>query len=170
MKLHLSVSDIQKKIFLIRNQKVMFDRDLAALYGVETFNLNKAVKRNLDRFPSDFMFRLTREEVEALRFQFGILKRGQHSKYLPVVFTREGVAMLSSVLRSKLAVRVNIEIMRAFIRFSRGAFNRKLISQRLEKIESHLKVHDGKILDVFDSLRRLMGIQTANKRKIGFKR
>jgi hypothetical protein len=86
----------------------MLDRDLAALYGVETKNLNKAVRRNLDRFPADFMFELTQEEAECLRFQFGTLKRGQHFKYLPQVFTQEGVAMLSSVLRSPRAVQVNI--------------------------------------------------------------
>jgi len=88
---------IEQAILLIRGQRVMLDRDLAALYGVETKNLNKAVKRNLDRFPADFMFQLTAEEAEALRFQFGTLKRGQHFKYLPFVFTQEGVAMLSSV-------------------------------------------------------------------------
>jgi hypothetical protein len=87
---------IEKAIFLIRGQKVILDRDLAELYGVTTGNLNKAVRRNLDRFPSDFMFQLEKEEYESLRFQFGILKRGRHSKYLPLAFTEQGVAMLSS--------------------------------------------------------------------------
>ena len=94
---------IEQVILLIRGQRVMLDRDLAALYGVETKNLNKAVQRNLDRFPADFMFQLTAEEAESSRFQFGTLKRGQHFKYLPRVFTQEGVAMLSSVLRSPRA-------------------------------------------------------------------
>jgi len=101
----------QQVILLIRGQRVMLDRDLAALYGVETKNLNKAVRRNLDRFPTDFMFQLTLDEAQAcaaLRFQFGTLKRGQHVKYLPCVFTQEGVAMVSSVLRSPRAVQVNI--------------------------------------------------------------
>jgi len=88
---------IQQAILLIRGQRVMLDRDLAALYGVETKNLNKAVRRNLDRFPADFMFQLTADEAECLRFQFGTLKRGQHFKYLPYAFTEQGVAMLSSV-------------------------------------------------------------------------
>ena len=95
---------IEQAILLIRGQRVMLDRDLAALYGVQTKNLNKAVRRNLDRFPSDFMLQLTTEESETLRFQFGTLKRGQHSKFPAQVFTQEGVAMLSSVFRSPHAV------------------------------------------------------------------
>ena len=98
---------IEQAILLIRGQRVMLDRDLAALYGVTTGNLNKAVQRNSDRFPADFMFQLTAEEAGALSFQFGSLKRGQHFKYLPFVFTQEGVAMPSSVLRSPRAVQVN---------------------------------------------------------------
>jgi len=96
---------IEQVILLIRGQRVMLDRDLAALYGVTTGNLNKAVQRNVERFPPDFMFQLTADEAEALSFQFGSLKRGQHFKYLPQVFTQEGVAMLSSVLRSPRAAR-----------------------------------------------------------------
>ncbi len=95
---------IEQAILLIRGQRVMLDRDLAALYGVETKNLNRAVKRNLDRFPADFMFQLTADEAESSRFHFGTLKRGRNIKYLPHVFTQEGVAMLSSVLRSPRAV------------------------------------------------------------------
>ncbi len=95
---------IEQAILLIRGQRVMLDRDLAALYGVETKNLNRAVKRDLDRFAADFMFQLTAEESESLRFQFGTLKRGRNIKYLPHVFTQEGVAMLSSMLRSPCAV------------------------------------------------------------------
>ena len=107
---------VEQAILLIRGQRVMLDRDLAALYGVTTGNLNKAVQRNSDRFPADFMFQLTADEAEALSFHFGSLKRGQHFKYLPCVFTQEGVAMLSSVLRSPRAVQVNIAIMRVFVR------------------------------------------------------
>ena len=90
--------------------------DLAQLYGVTTGNLNKAVKRNISRFPNDFMFQLTADEYKSLRFRFGIFKKGQHSKYLPYAFTEQGVAMLSSILRSKRAIEVNIAIMRAFVR------------------------------------------------------
>jgi hypothetical protein len=118
MKIQLSlipIERIQRTIYLVRGEKVMLDRDLALLYGVSTGNLNKAVKRNLNRFPSDFMLQLTPEETEALRFQFGSLRRGQHFKYLPFAFTEQGVAMLSTVLRSDRAVQVNIAIMRAFV-------------------------------------------------------
>ena len=102
---------IESKIFIIRGKKVMLDKDLAVLYGVETKMLNRAVKRNLERFPEDFMFQLTKEEyVELLRYQFGTLKRGEHSKYLPYVFAENGVAMLSSVLNSKRAIQVNIQM------------------------------------------------------------
>ncbi len=106
----IQLEQIQQIILFIRGQRVMLDRDLAALYGVETKNLNKAVRRNLDRFPADFMFQLTLDEAQAcaaLRFQFGTLKRGQHVKYLPCVFTQEGVAMLSSVLRSPRATHAD---------------------------------------------------------------
>lgn len=103
---------VEQKIYLLRGKKVMLSHDLAGLYGVTTFNLNKAVKRNSDRFPEDFMFQLTAKENESLRFQIGILEkgRGKYAKYLPYAFTEQGVAMLSSVLRSKKAIRVNIEI------------------------------------------------------------
>ena len=109
----ISPERVEQSILLIRGHKVMLDADLARLYGVTTFNLNKAVKRNIDRFPEDFMFQLTYEEAAALRFQIGISKpagRGGR-RYLPYVFTEQGVAMLSSVLRSKNAVRVNIDVM-----------------------------------------------------------
>ncbi len=102
------------KVYHVRGQKVMLDRDLARLYGVTTGNLNKAVKRNQNRFPDDFMFQLTAAEWESLRFQFGSLKRGQHPKYLPYAFTQEGIAMLSGVLNSPQAIQVNITIMRVF--------------------------------------------------------
>lgn len=109
------IERIENAILFIRGHKVMLDRDLAALYGVTTFNLNKAVKRNTDRFPEDFMFQLTAEEAGTLRFQIGMSKgKGRGGRrYLPYVFTEQGVAMLSSVLRSKRAVQVNVEIMRA---------------------------------------------------------
>ena len=108
---------IKSLIYEIRGVKVMLDKDLADLYHVTTGNLNKAVKRNIRRFPSDFMFQLTKEEWDSLRFQFGILEtgRGKHPKYLPHAFTEEGVAMLSGVLHSEIAIDVNISIMRAFV-------------------------------------------------------
>ncbi len=108
---------IQRRIYEIRGQRVMLDRDLAELYQVTTGNLNKAVKRNIKRFPSDFMFQLTADEWEALRFQIGILEagRGKHTKYLPYAFTEQGLAMLSGILNSDTAIQVNINIMRAFV-------------------------------------------------------
>ena len=133
---------IEEAILLVRGQRVMLDRDLAALYGVETKNLNKAVRRNAERFPADFMFQLTAEEAESLRFQFGTLKRGQHSKYLPQVFTQEGVAMLSSVLRSPRAIQVNIAIMRVFVRLREALALHKELAQKLADLERKIESHD----------------------------
>jgi phage regulator Rha-like protein len=107
---------IATRILTIRNMRVMLDRDLAPLYGVTTGNLNKAIKRNIDRFPDDFMFQLNKGEIEALRFQFGSLKQGEHFKYLPYAFTEQGVSMLSAVLKSPKAVDISIRIMRAFVK------------------------------------------------------
>lgn len=111
------IEEIRSRIHTIRGKQVMLDKDLAELYGVEVKNLNKAVNRNIERFPGDFMFRLTKEEYDFLRFQNGTIKngRGEHSKYLPYVFTEQGVAMLSGVLRSPIAIEVNIRIMRTFV-------------------------------------------------------
>jgi hypothetical protein len=114
--MHASLRRIEDAIILLRGQKALLDADLAALYGVPVKRLDEQVKRNRARFPSDFMFRLTREEATALRSQFATLERGRHRKYAPSAFTEHGVAMLSSVLRSRRAVRVNIEIMRTFVR------------------------------------------------------
>ncbi|HKW30936.1 MAG TPA: ORF6N domain-containing protein [Verrucomicrobiae bacterium] len=123
-----TVEQIEQAILLLRGQKVMLDRDLAALYGVETKNLNKAVRRNPDRFPADFMFQLTVDEADALRFQFGTLKRGQHFKYLTCAFTEQGVAMLSSVLNSQRAIQVNVAII--FVSFCKTRFKLGLFKFR----------------------------------------
>src|SRR5258706_5352241 len=114
----IRVEEIEQRIYFIRGQRVMLDKDLAELYQVETFNLNKAVKRNINRFPDDFMFTLSQEEAIGLQFQIGMSKRKGSGgrRYLPNVFTQEGVAMLSSILRSERAVQVNVLIMRAFVR------------------------------------------------------
>jgi hypothetical protein len=164
---------IESRIFLIRGQKVMIDRDLAKLYGVETFNLNKAVKRNSPRFPKDFMFRLSKQEYNALRFQFGMLKKGAHSKYLPHAFTENGVAMLSSVLRSERAIQVNIAIMRTFTRFRRLLAGHKELAKKIGELERKYSKHEVEITIVFKVLKKLM-ISSVNeenpKRKIGFVR
>jgi hypothetical protein len=151
------VERIEKSILLIRGQKVLLDRDLAELYGVTTFNLNKAVKRNLDSFPEDFMFRLSKQEAESLRFQTGMSKpsgRGGR-RYLPYVFTEQGVAMLSSVLRSSRAIQVNIAIMRAFVRLRELLATDKDLARKLEQVEHKLGEHDKKFQVVFEVIRQL---------------
>ena len=143
---------IERKILLIRGQKVLLDKDLADLYGVETFNLNKAVRRNVDRFPGDFMFQLTREEFKNLIFHFGISRWGGTRK-LPLAFTEQGVAMLSSVLRSKRAVHVNIEIMRAFVKLRELLASHKDLARKLDELE---KKYDAQFRVVFEAIRELM--------------
>jgi hypothetical protein len=156
---------IERAILLIRGQKVMLDADLAKLYGVPTGHLNRAVRRNQSRFPSDFMFQLTTEEYESLRCQFGILKRGQHSKYPPFAFTEQGVAMLSSVLRSPRAVLVNVEIMRAFVRLRQILAANTELARRLDALE---KKYDAQFRIVFDAIRQLMTPPEPERRPIGF--
>jgi hypothetical protein len=158
---------IEKSIFLIRSQKVMLDANLAELYEVPTKVFNQAVKRNKARFPADFMFQLTNEEFAALRSQIVALEtgRGRHRKYLPYAFTEQGVAMLSSVLRSKRAVAVNIEIMRAFVRLREMLTTHKDLANKLETLE---RKYDAQFKVVFDAIRQLMIPPEPNKRKIGF--
>lgn len=158
---------VEKKIYFIRGHKVMFSNDLAELYGVTTANLNKAVKRNLDRFPTDFMFRLSKKESENLIFQFGISSWGG-TRFIPYAFTEQGVAMLSSVLRSKKAIRVNIEIMRAFARLREILAANKDFARRLEALEKKFDTHDQQFQVVFDAIRELMKIPEKPKRRIGF--
>lgn len=125
---------IQSLIFLIRRTRVMLDFDLASLYGVETRILKRAVNRNQARFPDDFMFTLSADEYRALRSQFGILKRGGHAKYPPSAFTEQGVAMLSSVLRSDRAIQVNIAIMRAFVRLRGLLASHEELAKKLDEL------------------------------------
>jgi hypothetical protein len=158
---------IEQRIYLIRGQKVMLDSDLARLYQVTTFNLNKAVKRNLDRFPEDFMFQLSASEFDSLRFHFGISKIGRGGRrYAPYAFTEQGVAMLSSVLRSKRAVQVNVEIMRAFVRLREILSTHKDLARKLEELE---KKYDEQFAVVFRAIRELMTPpDPPPKRRIGF--
>jgi hypothetical protein len=150
----LPAERIENAIFMVRGHKVMLDVELARLYEVETKNLNKAVKRNRDRFPEDFMFQLTREEIESLRFQTGTAKPGRGGRRtLPYAFTEQGVAMLSTVLRSRRAVLVNIEIMRAFVKLRRILESHKELAHKLEEIE---KTYDAKFRTVFAAIRELM--------------
>ncbi|MBI5150224.1 MAG: ORF6N domain-containing protein [Candidatus Omnitrophica bacterium] len=159
---------IGERIFFLRGKRVMFDRDLAALYGVTTGNLNKAVKRNIERFPEDFMFTLTREEYTVLRFHFGSLKRGTHPKYLPSVFTEQGIAMLSGVLKSKRAVRVNIAIMRAFVQLREALSTHKELASQFRELERRVGKHDGDIQAIFRAIQRLMAGPEKPKGRIGF--
>jgi phage regulator Rha-like protein len=164
----ISDEEIEHAILLIRGQKVMLDRDLARLYDVETKALNRAVQRNRDRFPADFMFQLNVEDSESLRFQFGTLKRGQHSKYLPFVFTQEGVAMLSGVLRSSRAVQVNVAIMCAFVRLRETLSLHKELAHKLADLERKIENHDENIRSLFDAIRQLMTPPETPRREIGF--
>jgi hypothetical protein len=171
MKALVPVELIERKIYLIRGQKVMLDSDLAGLYGVETFNLNKAVKRNIDRFPEDFMFQLSKEEANSLRFQIGISReKGRGGRrYLPFVFTEQGVAMLSSVLRSKQAVHVNIAIMRAFVKLREILSINKELARKLAQLERKIEKHDEEIKVIFDAIRQLMSPPESKEQKIGFR-
>jgi len=159
---------IGSAIRLVRGQKVLLDNDLARLYGVETRGLNQAVKRNAERFPEDFMFQLSPDEAEAWlrsRSQFVILKRGENLKYRPYAFTEQGVAMLSSVLHSDRAVRVNIEIMRAFVQLRQMLASNAELARKLETLE---KKYDAQFKVVFDAIRQLMSPPARPKREIGF--
>jgi phage regulator Rha-like protein len=162
------VERIEKSILLIRGQKVMLDKDLADLYGVETRVLKQAVRRNMARFPEDFMFELTEDENQALRSQNVTLKRGQHSKYPPFVFTEQGVAMLSSVLNSDRAIQVNIEIMRAFVRLRQMLVTHKQLARKLAELEQHLESHDQQIQSIFEAIRQLMTPSDTRRKRIGF--
>ncbi|MDO8527732.1 MAG: ORF6N domain-containing protein [Deltaproteobacteria bacterium] len=161
---------IENCILFLRGHRVILDRDLAILYEVQTKALNQAVRRNRDRFPADFMFELTWEEVERLelRSQIVTLKKSNHIKYLPLVFTEQGVAMLSSVLKSQRAVHVNIEIMRAFVRLRTMIATHKDLAQKLEQLE---KKYDQRFKYVFDAIRQLMEPPAPKPKKpIGFGR
>ena len=165
----VSQEAIKQKIFLIRRQKVMIDRDLATLYGVSTKVLNQAVKRNEQRFPSDFMFRLTRAEKDELVTHCDRFGRLKHSSALPYAFTEQGVAMLSSVLRSSRAIRVYIEIKRVFVRLRQILFTHKELARKLEELELHLQDLDEQIQAIFEAIRQLMAPPDSPPKKIGFK-
>jgi len=159
--------EIVNRIYIIRGQKVMLDKDLAEMYGVETFNLNKAVKRNLSRFPDDFMFQLSSEEFKNLIFQSGISKWGGTRK-LPYAFTEQDVAMLSSVLRSERAIQVNIQIIRVYTKMRRLLIDNKELWQKIEKIEQSIIKKDEEIEAIFKVLKKLLIEEEKPRSKIGF--
>jgi phage regulator Rha-like protein len=161
----LPAETITNKIYFIRGLKVMLDCDLADLYGVETGQLKRAVRRNIDRFPEDFMFELTSEEYNSLRCQFGTLKRGKHSKYKAMAFTEQGVAMLSSVLNSKRAIQVNIQIMRAFNKLRLMLSSHEDLKRKIEAMEAK---YDKQFRIVFEAIKQLLETEKKPRRKIGF--
>ena len=159
---------IEQRIFLIRGHKVMLDKDLAVLYGVTTGNLNKAVSRNLERFPDDFMFRLTQQELKNLIFQFGTSSWGGTRK-LPRAFTEHGILSLSSVLKSNQAIQVNIAVMRTFVRLRQILSGHRELAHKLEQLERRIEKHDGEIHAIFDAIRQLLEPPaTGPKKRIGF--
>lgn len=166
----LNEKAILDKIFFIRSQKVMLDRDLAELYQVETKVFNQAVKRNSKRFPEDFMFRLEKREFDSLRSQFVTLEkgRGKYPKYLPYAFTEQGVAMLSSILNSELAINTNIRIIRVFTRMREALLTQKDILLKLEQLENKSDKHDENIQLIFQYLKQLLNPPQPPRRKIGF--
>jgi hypothetical protein len=166
--LPISVERIEKAILLVRGQKVILDKDLAVLYGVETRVLKQAVRRNRNRFPSDFMFELTKEENRSLRSQNVILEPGRYSKYLPFAFTEQGVAMLSSILNSERAIEVNIAIMRVFVRLREMMATHKELAFKLVELEERLEGHDEQIQNIFEAIRQLMTPPARETKKIGF--
>jgi phage regulator Rha-like protein len=162
------VEQIERKIYFVRGMKVMLDKDLALLYGIETKQLKRAVKRNLSRFPNDFMMELTRQEYDSLRCQFGTFKRGQHAKYMPYAFTEQGIAMLSSVLNSDRAIQVNIAIMRAFVQLREALSTHKELALQFRELERKVGKHDADIQAIFRAIQRIMTEPEKPKGKIGF--
>ena len=163
------IESIVSKIIFLRGEKVMLDRDLAELYGVETKVLKQAVRRNIKRFPGDFMFELTKKEFENWRSQFVTSNSDKMGlRYKPMAFTEEGVAMLSSVLHSKRAIDVNIAIMRAFVQLRKMIASHDELAQKLSELEKHLQDHDGQIQAIFEAIRQLMTPPAKPRKKIGF--
>jgi hypothetical protein len=174
-KLAIPPERVEKQILLIRGQKVMLDSDLAELYGVETKAFNQAVRRNIERFPGDFMFELTADEFESLRSHFGasslrsqiVTSKGRGGRrYNPLAFTEQGVAMLSSVLRSERAVQVNIAIMRAFVKLREMLASNRDLARRLDEMEGK---YDAQFRVVFDAIRKLMKPPQKRRPRIGFR-
>ena len=168
--LAVPVQLIERKIYLIRDQKVMIDVDLAERYGVPTKRLNEQINRNRGRFPEDFMFRLTEDEAESLRSQFVTSKPGRGGRrYLPYAFTEPGVAMLSSVLNSERAIQVNIAIMRAFIRLRQMMESNEELNRKFTAVIRKLATHDRYFRVVFDELKKLTEPATISRKQIGFR-
>lgn len=164
----IAVERIAQFIRWIRGQKVLLDADLAVLYGVETKNLNKAVKRNAERFPADFMFQITLEELRSLRFQFGTSKARGGLRYRPFAFTGQGIAMQSSVLNSERAIKVNIAIMRAFVKLRGVLETNRDLAQKFSELEQRVGKHDEEIAAILEAIRQLTAPPEKPRREIGF--
>lgn len=160
---------IERLIYMVRGQPVMLDSDLAKLYGVATFNLNKAVKRNPGRFPGDFVFQLTRQEWKSLTFQIGISKKGRGGRrHLPYVFTEHGASALSGVLKSERADEMFVLIIRAFVRMRHYLAKHQELAKQLEALEKRVGSHDKQITAIIEAIRQLMRPPAKTKRKIGY--
>jgi phage regulator Rha-like protein len=170
MKALIPIEMIERKIYLIRGEKVMLSSDLAELYGVEPKVLIQAVKRNIERFPEDFMFQLSNQEFTNLKSQIVTSSWGGIRRANPYAFTEQGVAMLSSVLRSKQAVQVNIAIMRAFVKLREILSTNKELALKLDQLERKIEKHDEEIKLIFDAIRELMKPPEKKTKKIGFRR
>jgi signal recognition particle GTPase len=183
------IRSIQNRIYEIRDERVMLDRDLAALYETETKALNLAVKRNIERFPKDFMFQLTRDELESMRFQFETMEKDNHNlrfqfetssgwggtRYLPYVFTEQGVAMLSGIINTERAISMNIAIMRAFVEIRRIAMRKNDLKEQFEEIKQRLGEHDVQLSAIYDAIENLLDEKVAQRKwedreRIGFKK
>ncbi len=165
---------IQGKIHVIRGQRVMLDMDLADLYEIDTKTLKRAVRRNISRFPQDFMFELSLEDAGRLRYQFGTLKRGQHVKYRPFCFTEHGVAMLSSVLKSDNAIRMNIAIIRAFVSLRQLTGHYRELANQIHEIQQKVGDHDAQLASIYAAIENLLDDKVeqqnwADRERIGFK-
>jgi phage regulator Rha-like protein len=168
MTIVVPIESIVSKIVFFRGEKVLLDRDLAKLYGVETKQLKRSVRRHISRFPKDFMFQLTKEEFDNLRCQSGTSSWGG-ARYRPMAFTEQGVAMLSSVINSKRSIEVNIAIMRAFVHLRKMIASHDKLARKLAELEQHLESHDEQIQAIFEAIRQLMApIDKKDKKKIGF--
>jgi len=165
----IPTENVLNKILVKRNQKVILDRDMAVLYGVETRALKQAVKRNIRRFPTDFMFQLTKDELNNWRSQTVMSKSDEVGlRHLPFAFTEQGVAMLSSVLKSERAIDVNILIMRAFVKLREIISTHKKVEEKLKELENRITEHDDKIIEIIQIINQLVTPVVSPKKKIGF--
>jgi len=160
---------VEERIFLIRDHKVMIDRDLAQLYGVETKYLNRQVRRNINRFPDEFMFQLTIEEKNELVTNWHRFESLKHSSNLPFCFTEHGVAMLASVLNSERAVKMSIHIVKTFVKLRKVISTHKELAAQLEKLENIVEQHDSSIKAIFEAIQQMLAPPEKSRRKIGYK-